>query len=66
MANNIRVIVLGGESKTMDGVSDVRSVKERTNTQNYTASVQGVPASDTQQLSDGQTVTLSMQQKGGC
>lgn len=65
MANNVKVIVLGGETKTMDGVRTVADVKERTNTQTYTAAVQGNPSSDGQALRDGDTVTLSMQQKGG-
>lgn len=66
MANNIKVVVLGGDTRTLDGVRTVRDVKEKTQTHNYTAAVQGVPAGDNQELQDGQTVALSLQQKGGC
>lgn len=65
MANSIRVIVLGGDTRTLDGVETVGQVKERTQTLTYTAAVNGVPAGDSQVLSDSQTVTLSLQQKGG-
>lgn len=65
MANSIRVIVLGGDTRMMDGLDTVGDVKERTQTLTYTAAVDGIPASDTQALRDGQTVSLSMQQKGG-
>ena len=65
MANSIRVIVLGGDTRTLDSVETVGEVKERTQTHPYTAAVNGIPAGDSQGLLDGQTVTLSLQQKGG-
>jgi sulfur carrier protein ThiS len=65
MANNVIAQVLGGDKKVLDSVETVADVKEKLSAQNYTASVNGDPASNDYELSDGDFVSLSQAVKGG-
>lgn len=65
MAQNVVSQVLGGEKKVLDNVHTVGDVKAALNAQNYTASVNGEPAQNSDTLSDGDFVSLSQAVKGG-
>ena len=66
MANNIVAQVLGGEKKVLDGCETVGDVKMKLNASGYTASINGEPARDADELNDGDFVSLSQAVKGGC
>jgi sulfur carrier protein ThiS len=65
MANNVVVQVLGGSKKVLDNVHSVADVKSQVGAQAYAASINGDPATDGSQLSDGDFVSLSQAVKGG-
>lgn len=66
MAQNIVGQVLGGKKEVLDGVSTVADVRAKLGaTGNYTASINGVPASDLDEVTDGDFVSLSQAVKGG-
>jgi sulfur carrier protein ThiS len=67
MATNVISQVLGGEKKVLDDVHSVSDVKSKLNVsgQNYTASINGEPAKDSDMLEDGDFVSLSQAVKGG-
>lgn len=66
MTNNVIAQVFGGEKKVLDGVSTVADVKAKMGcTANYAALVNGSPAADSDELSEGDFVTLSVAVKGG-
>jgi len=64
MAQNVHAQVLGGEIKTVevDTVGDVRKLLE---VPNHTASVDGEPAEDDEELADFSFVSFSPAIKGG-
>lgn len=65
MAKNVVAQVLGGEKKVLDDVYTVRDVKTKLNATQYSASINGDPAQDGDDLSDGDFVSLSQAVKGG-
>lgn len=72
MANNVIAQVLGGKKEVLDNVDSVAAVKSQLGQKigqdltNYTASLNGEPASNTDSVSDGDFVSLSQAVKGGC
>ncbi len=65
MANNIITQILGGSKQVLDNVNTVGDVKTKLNVQAYTASVNGSPVTDNQELEEGDFVSLSQAVKGG-
>lgn len=65
MAKNVVVQVLGGSKQVLDGATTVSDVKRQLGVDKYSASINGEPASDHQQLEDGDFVSLSQAVKGG-
>lgn len=65
MANNVIAQVLGGEKQILDNVETVKDVKEKLNVLAYTATVNGDQADNSEELSDGDFVSLSQAVKGG-
>lgn len=56
--------VVGGQIQQIEA-NTVREVKQKLNAANYAAAVNGEPASDDQELSDYEYVSLSPAVKGG-
>ncbi len=66
MASNVIAQVLGGNKQVLDGVDTVFDVKKKLDVATgYTASVNGNPATDDQELDDNDFVSLSQAVKGG-
>lgn len=65
MANKVTVHVMGGESQIVDNVSSVGDLKTQLGLSEYTAVVNGDPATDTTELGDFSRVTLTKSVKGG-
>ncbi len=65
MANNVVAQVLGGDKKVLDNVETVGDVKAQLAVSGYSATVNGDTASDSDELSDGDFVSLSQAVKGG-
>ncbi len=65
MANKVTVQVVGGQSKTLDGVNTIADVKRALNLPNHTATLNGDSASPETQLSDYNFVHLAPAVKGG-
>lgn len=55
--------VAGGQPKNLEA-STVAQVKELMNAKNYTASINGDPAEDSEELADFDVITLSPSVKG--
>lgn len=66
MANKITAQVLGGETKTYERVGTVSDLRDRLKLgQGYTATVNGEPADDDQELNDYEFVSFAPAVKGG-
>lgn len=66
MSNNVIGQVAGGEKKILDNVHTVADVKRSLNvSEGYTAAINGDPAEDNDDVSDGDFVSLSKAVKGG-
>jgi hypothetical protein len=66
MGKKVTAQALGGQARTLDDAQTVRAVKEAMGLPNYTASVNGNPASDSDTVPDYAFVSLSAPVKGGC
>ncbi len=67
MAKNVIAQILGGDKKVLDDVYTVRDVKSKLGVaEGYTAAVNGDTAEDSEELQEGDVVTLSKALKGGC
>jgi len=64
MAMKITAQVMGGQPKVFDDVETVKDIKAKLGVSNHTATVNGEPASDDQELSDYEFVTLAPAVKG--
>ncbi len=65
MASNVIVQVLGGSKKVIDNVNSIADIKAQLGVSGYTAQINMEPASDNEQVSDGDFVSLSQAVKGG-
>lgn len=66
MKNNVIGYVLGGSKQVFDGVSTVGDVATKLGLHgNYSAAINGITASFTDQVSDGALVTFTQAVKGG-
>lgn len=66
MANNVVGHVIGSDKKVLDEVSTVADVKSKLKIgADYTASLNGQQASDSEEVSAGDYVTFSRAVKGG-
>jgi sulfur carrier protein ThiS len=65
MANNVIAQVLGGAKQVLDNVNSISDLKQKLNLAQYTATLNGSPAADDENLTDGDFVTLSQAVKGG-
>ena len=65
MADQVRVKVAGGTEKVLDGVETVNDAKAAISALGYTATVNGEPAEDDQELSDYEFVALAKPVKAG-
>ncbi len=65
MAQNIITQVLGGSKSVMDGVSTIADIRAKLSLgANYSASIDGEPASDSSEVVDGNYVSFAHQVKG--
>jgi hypothetical protein len=63
--NNVIAQVTGGAKKILDGVSTAKDIRLALNLgENYIASINGNPASDSDTLSQGDFVTFAEKVKG--
>jgi sulfur carrier protein ThiS len=65
MAKNVIAQKLGGTKQVLDDVETVGDVKTKLSATGYTASLNGEPAQDSDEVSDGDFVSLSQAVKGG-
>lgn len=66
MARSISAQVLGGQTQTFNGVETVEDVRKKLGLQaGYTATVNGEPADDDQDLNDYEFVAFAPAVKGG-
>lgn len=65
MASNVVAQVQGGEKKVLDDVYTVADVREKMNAAGYTASINGDPASDSDEVNDQDFISFAVATKGG-
>jgi len=65
MADKVTVQVMGGVSKTLNGVSTIAQLKSELNLPKHVATLKGESADDNTKLSDYSFVTLAPAVKGG-
>ena len=65
MANNVIAQILGGEKQVLDNVATIADVKQRLQSPTYSATLNGDPASDADDVQEGDFVSLAQAVKGG-
>lgn len=66
MSKNVIAQISGGNKQVIDDVDTVRDVKRKLGAETgYTAAINGDPAEDTEEVNEGDFVTLAKAVKGG-
>lgn len=65
MASNVITQVQGGQKSVFDGVNTVGDARAKANAAGYAASVNGNPAQDSDELTEGDFVSFAVATKGG-
>jgi hypothetical protein len=64
MAVKVTAQVFGGEAKVLDGVSTISEIKQKLAVPNHTATINGEAATDSDEVSDYDFVSLAPAVKG--